>query len=280
MNYRIDHCLVTAFVGICCLLGNPSYGADWPQMRGPGRGEVSPETGLAREWPAGGPKVLWTIEVGVGFAGAAVRDGEVYLLDRVEDRQDVLRCLDLNTGKELWSVAYEAVGTLPYNGSRNVPTVDEKYVFAVGPFGHVNCVDRKTHGVVWSAHLVNDFKDPAVDREEPAKNRAEKLMRAQVPEWGVTQSPLLYEDLVIVGPQTQKVGLVAYEKATGKVRWKSGYIGRNWYSHVSPTLVKLGGVDQVIMLAQPSDPEKAPKDAPPAIVSAVDPRTGEILWSV
>ena len=76
--------------------------------------------------------------------------------------------------------------------------------------------------------------------------------------WGLTQAPLIYRDLVIVAPQTQKIGVVAYEQATGKVRWTSGYIGRNWYSHVSPYLATLCGVDQVIMLAQPSDPEKSP----------------------
>jgi outer membrane protein assembly factor BamB len=95
----------------------------------------------------------------------------------------------------------------------------------------------------------------------------------------LTQAPLLYRDTVIVAPQTSKTGLVAYELATGKIRWKSGYIGRNWYSHVSPYLTKLCGIDQVIMLAQPSDPEKSPPDAPPAIISSVDPATGLILWT-
>jgi outer membrane protein assembly factor BamB len=91
----------------------------------------------------------------------------------------------------------------------------------------------------------------------------------------MTQAPLIYRDTVIVAPQTQKVGAVAYEKATGKLRWQSSYIGRNWYSHVSPYLTRLDGVEQIIMLAQPSDPEKYP----PAIVSSLDPDTGRILWT-
>jgi outer membrane protein assembly factor BamB len=203
----------------------------------------------------------------------------VFLLDRVDDQQDVLRCFDLNTGRELWKLAYDAPGTLPYNGSRNVPTVDEPCLFLLGPLGHFHCVDRRTHQIVWARHLVNDFKDPQVDISTPPTTREEKLARTQLPMWGLTQAPLLYRDLVIVAPQTQKTGLAAFEKSTGKIRWQSAYIGRNWYSHVSPFLTTLGGKDQIIMLAQPSDPEKSPAQAPPAIISSIDPDTGQILWT-
>src|ERR1035437_7627179 len=92
-----------------------SYAADWLRLGGPGGSGVSPETGLARSWPAAGPRVLWTLDVAGGFAGPAICDGQVFLLDRMNDRQDVLRCLDLETGRELWRLAYDAPGTLPYN---------------------------------------------------------------------------------------------------------------------------------------------------------------------
>ena len=253
--------------------------ADWPRLGGPEGTGASSETGLARHWPADGPRVRWTANVAEGFAGPAVGDDQVFLLDRESDQKDVLRCLDLNTGRDLWTLAYIAPGKLPYDGSRNVPTLDKQYVFVVGPFGQFHCIARRTHQILWARHLVNDFKDPLIDTDTPPATREDTLARAQVPMWGLTQAPLLYRDLVIVAPQTQKTGLVAYEKATGNIRWRSDYIGRNWYSHVSPTLVTLGGVDQVIMLAQPSDPEKAPDKAPPAIVSAIAPDTGRILWT-
>jgi outer membrane protein assembly factor BamB len=244
--------------------------ADWPRLGGPEGAGVASETNLARGWPSQGPPVLWTTEVAEGFAGAAVYANEVFVLDRSGDRQDVLRCLDLVTGRPLWQLAYDAPGSLPYNGSRNVPTVENQYVFAVGPFGHFHCIDRTRHQIVWEHHLVNDFKETQLDTGDPPKTHEENLARAQLPMWGLTQAPLLYRDTVIVAPQTSKTGLVAYEISTGKIRWKSGYIGRNWYSHVSPYLTKLCGIDQVIMLAQPSDPEKSPPDAPPAIISSVD----------
>ncbi|HYG34675.1 MAG TPA: PQQ-binding-like beta-propeller repeat protein [Clostridia bacterium] len=268
-----------SLVVVSCLLAIRSEASDWPRLGGVAGAGISDETGLVRSFPQEGPPVLWSVGVGEGFAGPAVSEGEVFLLDRPSKQQDVLRCFELRTGKELWTVAYEAPGSLPYNGSRNVPTVDEQHVFTVGPFGHFHCIDRRSHRVVWKAHLVDDFKDPQVDDRGPAVTREQKLARAQVPMWGLTQAPLLYRDMVIVAPQTQKTGLVAYDKATGKIRWQSGYIGRNWYSHVSPYLAKLCGVEQLIMLAQPSDPEKAPEDAPPAIISSIDPSSGRILWT-
>lgn len=268
--------VVLSMLLTCC--ARRAQAADWPRLGGPGGTWISSETNLARNWPPEGPSVLWTVPVGEGFGGAAVRDGEVYLLDRSHD-QDVLRCLTLDSGKELWTFPYDAPGSLPYNGSRNVPTVDNNFVFAVGPFGQMHCLDRKRHTLVWRRHLVEDFKDPDMDTEGAPRNREEALARAQVPMWGLTQAPLLYRDTVIVAPQTHRIGLVAYDKQTGKICWTSGYIGRNWYSHVSPYLTTLCGVEQVIMLAQPSDPEKAPQDAPPAIISSVDPLTGQILWT-
>jgi outer membrane protein assembly factor BamB len=252
--------------------------ADWPRLGGPGGTGVSSETGLARRWPKDGPRVLWTTEVAEGFAGAAIHGGEVFVLDRLGDREDVLRCFDLETGLELWKQAEEAPGKLPYNGSRNVPTVDGQSIITMGPFGHLRHIDRQTRRVTWARHLVEDFKDPEVDRNEPAITRRDKLARAQVPMWGLTQAPVLYEGAIIVAPQTEKTGLVAYERASGKIRWRSDYIGRNWYGHVSPYLTTLDGIEQILMLAQPSDPEKAPAQAPPAIISSVDPKTGRLLW--
>jgi outer membrane protein assembly factor BamB len=264
---------------LCLHLLSSSFASDWPRFGGLGAAGFSDEKGLAHAFPPGGPPVLWTVDVSEGFAGPAIAGGELYLLDRVPAKQDLLRCLDLASGKELWTFSYEAEGTLPYRGSRNVPTLDGEYVFAVGPFGHFHCVDRRSHQLVWKAHLVDDFKGPHDSEENASLTREQKLARAQVPTWGFTQAPLLYRDTVIVAPQTQKTGLVAYERATGKIRWRSDYVGRNWYSHVSPYLTSLCGVEQVIMLAQPSDPEKSPAQAPPAIISSVDPATGRILWT-
>ena len=261
---KLRHILVLLTAIACTLAGPPAArAADWPQFQGPGASGISPETGLARSWPEGGQKVLWTVDLGIGFGGAAVRDGKVFVLDRVDDRQDVLRCLDLATGKEEWTYAYDAPGSLEYNGSRQVPLVEEAFVYTVGPFGHVTCISRATHQAVWSHNLVRDFRPDPPDPADPAKP----------PTWGVSQCPVAYQDTIIVAPETAGVGVVAYEKATGRVRWKSPPVGPNGFCYVTPTLVRLCGVDQVIVMAN-----KVPEKVLPAIISSVGAADGRLLW--
>ena len=83
--------------------------ADWPQYYGPKRDSTSTEKGLLRTWPKEGPKLLWTVLVGIGYGGPAVSAGKVYLLDRDDKVGDNLRCFDLSSGKELWNFAYGAL---------------------------------------------------------------------------------------------------------------------------------------------------------------------------
>jgi outer membrane protein assembly factor BamB len=240
-------------------------GADWPQFLGPDRNGVSREAGLARSWPADGPKVLWTRALGRGYGGAAVYDAEVFVMDRRDGDTETVFCLDLETGAEKWRFAYPATGMIGYPGSRTVPAVDERFVYAMGGFGDLHCLERATGKRVWSRHLVRDFRQSGLRDWD----------RAQTPRWGVSQSPLLHQDMVIVAPQTHSVGVVAYDRLTGAPRWQSPPVGRNWFSHVSPHLAVLDGVEQVVMLAN----EHAGKD-PAAIISGVDANRGALLWQI
>lgn len=228
----------------CVVLAVSSVRADWPQFGGPDRDNVAKGASLAKAWPADGPKVLWTIPMGEGFGAAAIRDGEVYVLDRIDNQKDVLRCLDLKTGKELWTYAYDAPGKTDFNGSRAVPSVSEKYVFACGPFGQLTCVDRKTHEQVWQTNII-----------EPG---------AKTPPWAIAQNPLLFENAVITSVMSNSGGLIAHDQATGKVLWKSRAVPSTAY--VSPSLVEMGGKPQLVMVSGKG-------------ASGVDPRTGNELWN-
>ncbi len=220
------------------------WATDWPQFMGPRGDGTSSEKGLLRAWAADGPKVLWTAKLGPGYGGAAIANGQVYLLDRVDKRQDVLRCLELSTGKELWTFAYDAPGAIDHDGSRSTPAVGQQYVYTVGPFGHFHCIDRATHQVKWKKNLLSDY-------------------RAAAPRWAVAQSPLLYKDTVVVAPQTDKAGMVALDQVTGNEKWRSGSIGPMAYG--SPMLLSLDGVDQIAIVNTLG-------------VAAVDAATGRVLW--
>ncbi|MCX6911539.1 MAG: PQQ-like beta-propeller repeat protein [Verrucomicrobia bacterium] len=219
-------------------------GADWPQFMGPNGDGTSAEKGLLRAWPADGPKVLWTFAMGPGYGGAAIRDGKVYVLDRVDKKKDVLRCLDLGSGKEEWNFSYDAPGEVNHEGSRSTPAVTENYVYTVGPFGHFHCLDRATHQVVWKKNLVTDYG-------------------TKPPRWAVGQSPLLYENLVVVAPQADQVGVVAFDQATGAEKWRSGEIGAMGYC--SPMKITIDQVDQIVVFT-------------PIGVAAVRASDGKLLW--
>ena len=235
------------------MLGVCSVRADWPQYLGPNRNATSDEKGLLRSWPAEGPKVLWTFALGPGYGGAAVSRGKVYLLDRVAGKQDVLRCIDLNSGKELWSFTYDAPGRVPHRGSRSTPAIDGKYVYTCGSFGDVYCFDQRTHKPIWKKNVWRDHGG------------------GKVPMWGISQNPLIHGDLLILASQTEKAGVVAYDKTNGRVKWVSpalpGKVG-----YVTPVVVNIDGQDQLVMITASSRNEQG-------TVLGVDIKDGKILWS-
>jgi len=219
--------------------------SDWPQFLGPARNAVSPETGLLRKWPEGGPRARWSAAVQRGYGGAAVLGGKVYILDHKAGAQDIFRCFDLATGKAEWTCALETAGAFQRNaGSRGTPAVDDRYVFGVGPFGDFYAIEKATHKLAWRQHLLKDYG-------------------GEMPRWNVAHSPLLYRDLVVVAPQSAKAGVVACEKATGRARWQSQPIGAMGYA--SPLLANLDGTEQVVVHSG-------------AGLIGVSARDGKILW--
>ena len=175
---------------------------NWNQYLGPNRNATATGTEILSSWPDKGPKELWSFPLGKGYGGVAIFDDEVFILDRKTGESDILRCIDLESGEENWSYTYEAKGELPFPGSRAVPTVDKKYVWSVGPRGHLYCIDRKTHLPVWNHNLLEEFE-------------------RELSTWGVSQSPVIHKNLVIVAPHGEKAGVVAFNKISGELVWKS-----------------------------------------------------------
>jgi outer membrane protein assembly factor BamB len=207
-----------------------------------------------RSWSDKAPKELWSFPLGEGYGGAAIYGDEVFMLDRIKGEADIMRCIDLLTGEEIWNYRYEAQGEIPFPGSRTVPTVDKTHIWSVGPHGDIYCFDKSTGSPVWNHNLLEDF-----DRE--------------LTTWGVSQAPLIYEDLVIVAPQGLKAGVVAYKKTTGDLIWSSAPLNGRPF-HVSPYLASFDGVDQVIMIS-PYDREDSTRIHQ---VVSLDAKSGRLLW--
>jgi outer membrane protein assembly factor BamB len=90
--------------------------SNWNQYLGPDRNATISGTTILHSWPEEGPRELWSLPVGEGYGGAAIFDGEVFILDRQKGEADVLRCINLETGEEIWNYTYEAKGEVPYPG--------------------------------------------------------------------------------------------------------------------------------------------------------------------
>jgi hypothetical protein len=231
------------------------FASDWPQYLGPDRNAVSSETGLMRSWPADGPKVLWTVPLGEGFGGPAISEGKVYVYDRVDDKVNILRCLDLMTGKEEWTFSNEAPGTISYDGSRSVPTIDGDKIYICDLFGNFTCVDKNTHEALWQKNIWTGFGE------------------TEFPRWAIAQNPLVYQDMVIVAAQTRKAGIVAYDKENGNIIWKTPELQGN-AGYVSPAIVEIDGEDHLIMISA-SSRDGSSKGA----VIGYNPKDGTHLWT-
>lgn len=254
MNNKPVKLLMLAFVLFFVVVN--AFGQDWPQFLGPYGNSASPQKNILRTWPQGGPQVLWSVNVGIGYGGTAVKNGKVYLLDRNDKVGDKMRCFDLASGKELWSFEYAAAGSVPFPGSRSVPAVDDNFVYSCGPYGDLYCIDINSHKPVWNKNIWKDFGGD------------------QIPMWAITQCPLLYGDLVIVASQAPNAGVVAYEKHTGNVKWKTPAIGPTGY--VSPVLLNVGNEKQIVMITAAGGGWGAPPTG--GKVVGIEPSTGKIIW--
>ena len=234
------------FVG-CLAASNVSFADDWPQWGGPKRDLVWRETGIVDKLPTKDllPRV-WSTPIGEGYAGPAVAEGRVYVMDYLrEERQERVLCLDAETGDVLWKHAYPVVYKISYPaGPRVTPAVDEGLVYTIGAMGHMFCLDAQTGKVRWQKDFEEDFETP-------------------IPTWGMAASPLVDGDqlIALVGGKNSLV--VSFDKRTGKELWRALDDPEVGYS--PPVIYNFGGQRQLIIWR-------------PRAVSALEPETGKVIW--
>ena len=233
---------------------------DWPQFLGPNRNGTSSQKGILRSWPSAGPEILWTVNVGPGYGGPIIKDGKVYLLDRDDKTGDIMRCFDFNNGKELWKFSYDAPGSIQYPGSRSVPSIDGNRVYSCGPYGDLYCIDINTHKPIWNKNIMKDFGG------------------TKIPVWAISQCPLIYGNMLIVSySKDPYAGLVAYNKLTGDIIWKTEAFGNETYA--SPSIAKIAGEDHIVMVFSSTNTfMHRDISTSPGRIIGFKPQTGEILW--
>lgn len=183
------------------VLSFTALAADWPRWRGPDGNGISKETGWLAKWPAAGPRRLWTVKVGIGFASFSVANGRVFTTGNKDDT-DTIFCFDANTGRQLWKHSYaEKLDPKYYEGGTSAtPTVDSDRVYSLSKAGLLFCLDAAKGTVIWSKNVTKELK-------------------AKLPTWGFAGSVFIEENVALLNVGSASAAL---DKKTGKVIWSSG----------------------------------------------------------
>ena len=234
--------------GAVPLDGQPSaLPGSWPWFRGTAFDGIAREgVSLARQWPAGGPEILWNIELGPGHAGAAVDRGRVFVLDYDPAvLADTMRCFSLDDGREIWRNSYPVEVVENHGMSRTVPAVSGDCVVSFGPKCHVACWNVETGDCLWLIDLVQKYG-------------------AKVPNWYAGQCPIIDADRVILAP-CAKACLIAVDLESGNVVWESETVSTWEMTHVSILPMTFAGRKSYVYCGSGG-------------VVGVDAEDGKILW--
>ena len=206
---KLKAMLLPALLMALCVVtqsGSPLEADDWPQWQGVDRNAVSQERGLLKEWPEGGPPLAWKLDdIGGGYCAPVIADGVIYGMSNRGD-DEVVWALSEETGKEVWA---KTIGPAVMEGGRqgkegpgSSPTVDGEHVYLIGAGGAVVCLQAGDGAVVWQRSLVADFG-------------------GRLPRWRYSESPLVDGDQVVCTPGGPEATLVALNKSSGEVVWKT-----------------------------------------------------------
>jgi outer membrane protein assembly factor BamB len=233
---------------------------DWPQWMGPKRDNVWRETGIIKELPSSGPKVVWRVPVAGGYAGAAIAHGKVYVTDfdtsdnikvdnfkrsELTGKERVL-CLDEATGEQKWKYEYPVTYTISYPaGPRCTPNIVDGKVYTLGAEGELACLDAETGKPVWSKNLPQEY------------NTKTAL-------WGYAGHPLIDGKKLIAIAGGEGSYVVAFDKNTGAELWRGLTSPEQGYA--PPEIIEQGGKRQLVLLR-------------PDAVTSLDPETGHEYWS-
>jgi outer membrane protein assembly factor BamB len=204
-------------------------GADWPQWRGPNRDGISKETGLLKQWPEQGPPLVWKATgAGGGYSSLAISNGHLFTMGLRGDREYVI-AFDIKTGKEAWATPHgNPFRNDQGDGPRGTPTVDGETVYALGANGDLSAFNARTGKIIWTINVLQKFGGNNIT-------------------WGISESPLVVGEKVLVNAGGPGASIVALNKKDGSLIWKS-QSDRAGYSSAIP--VQVGNTTQVVFFTQ------------------------------
>lgn len=223
--------------------------ADWPGYRGPNGAGISTEQ-LNLDWSTNAPKVVWKVPTNTGFSSFAVGGGKAFtqvVRDIGGAPREICVALDAATGKELWfadvAVGKGYGGGGKGDGPRSTPAVGDGVVCVLTPDLVLHALNAETGAALWTHELIKEYAAHNIG-------------------WNNAASPMIDGDLVFVMGGGAGQSLLAFQKKTGQVVWKTG---TESITHATPVVAAILGERQVIFFCQSGLVSLAVKD-------------GKLLW--
>ncbi len=217
------------------------------QWRGKNRDGKYNETGLLKEWPTSGPKLLWHFdELGDGHASAAVTSEMVYTTGTSEEGNGFVIALN-HSGEKTWKTEFGKEWVENWDGVRSTPLIYDSKVYIMSSYGELVCMNAENGDIIWEVDLFTDYDGRNI-------------------QWGVTENLLIDGDKLFVTPGGIDANIIALNKDTGKLIWKSKAMEEQ-SAYCSPLLVEL--TDKKIFVTQTANS-----------IVGLDPTNGSLLWNV
>ncbi|MHB1459025.1 MAG: outer membrane protein assembly factor BamB family protein, partial [Armatimonadota bacterium] len=203
-----------------------AYASDWAQFLGPTANSISPEKIANKGWNTKPLKMLWKIKMSDdGYAGPSVAGGKVFIVDHV-GAQDIVKALDITTGKEVWKFAYPDAEKPNYGFARSTPVINSGRVYIASRFGEIFCLNVTNGKRIWMRDTLTDFG-------------------GKMPTWQYAASPLIDGNKLIFCPGGNNAHMIALDKTTGKTLWQGG--GSDLASYATPVIATINGQKQYVV---------------------------------
>ncbi len=215
----------------------------WNQYRGPNRDGHIPDQGVTVNWQAK-PSALWRVPAGAGHSSVLIAEETVYTLEQSGDKE-TLFARNLSNGKEKWKLAQQTKwdDMMSGTGPRSTPTLLDGKLYTLFSNGVLCRVNAKSGKLEWKTKTV----DPDYE----------------FPEWGISCSPLIWNELIILNLGGEKGAVRAYSINDGQLAWESDLSGKGVY--ISSSILNLLGENHLLAAVEGK-------------IAGLNPKNGKTLW--
>jgi outer membrane protein assembly factor BamB len=234
------------FIFLCMFLITGTLTAQVTQWWGDKRdGQFRNEKNLLKSWPAEGPQLLLKVDkLGTGYSSPIVDKGTIYI-SGMKDTLDYLTALDYQ-GNIKWQVTYGRSWVKSFPETRSSPTIEGDRIYVLGGVGKLSCLNASNGNTIWSVNVDKDYE-------------------SEWHLWGVAESPLIVDNMVICSPGGRKTSIIAFDKMTGKEIWRTESVGGP-RCYISPAIYEYQKFRFIIAATGQN-------------LIAIVPETGRVAWS-